>query len=63
MRRIRACRGVRGGWVRSGVEGALGHDEITPGGGWREHAVVGELMSAWWWNQCREPLDEGERVE
>jgi len=32
--------------VCGGDRRALGHDEITPSGGGREHAVVGELVGA-----------------
>ena len=40
-----------------------GDDEVTPSGGRREHAVAGELMGARGWYECREPLDEGQRIE
>ena len=48
---------------RSGCGRVLGDDEVAPGGRRREHAVVGELMGAWGWHECRQPLDEGERIE
>jgi hypothetical protein len=34
---------------RNGDRRALGHDEIAPRGGRREHTVVGELMGARGW--------------
>jgi hypothetical protein len=42
---------------------ALGHDEIAPGGGGREHGLVGEVMDSGMRHECRESLDERERVE
>jgi hypothetical protein len=49
--------------VRRGDLRALGHDEITPSGGRRQHAVVSELVGAWRGNECGEPLDERQRVK
>ncbi len=37
--------------MRSGVGCALGYDEVTPNGGRREYAVVGELMGAREWDE------------
>ena len=50
-------RGAGVGWS------ALGHDEVANRSGGSEDAVIGGLMTAWTWHQCRQPLDEGEGVE
>lgn len=49
--------------VGGGDRRALGHDEIAPVGGRREHAVVGELVGARGRNECRELLYEDERIK
>ncbi len=60
--------------VRIGTEigcdsaaGALGggnrDDEIAPGGGWRKHAVIGELVLARTGHERGEPFQEDEGLE
>jgi len=47
----------------AGAGARLGTTLVAPGGDRREHAVIGELMGAWRGNECRQPLDESQRIE
>jgi len=62
-RRGRRVGSERAAGRRSGCGCALGQDEIAPGGGRREHALVSELVGAWGWHERAQALDEGERIE